>query len=166
MAFSETWLNASITDDDISHQLYHKPERKDRVDGYGGVLLYVKETLQYKRRRDIEPNGIECIWIELTLNHKHILFGLFYRPPRAEHFSSIEDSIHLAMDNGIQDIIITGDFNYDMLNPQLSALTTSINAFCNLSLQVILYGNNTLTMRANTSIFEAVQKYIHDTQRF
>ena len=101
LAFSETWLNDSITDEDISHQLYHKPERKDRADGYGGVLSYVNETLQYKKRRDIEPNCIECIWIELTLNLKHILFDLFYRPPRAEHFSSIEDSIHLAMDTGI-----------------------------------------------------------------
>ena len=48
LAFSETWLNASITDDDISHQLYHKPERKDRADGYGGVLLYVKKLFNIK----------------------------------------------------------------------------------------------------------------------
>ena len=150
LAFSETWLNASITDDDISHQLYHKPERKDRADGYGGVLLYVKETLQYKRRRDIEPNGIECIWIELTLNLKHILFGLFYRPPRAEHFSSIEDSIHLAMDTGIQDIIITGDFNYDMLNPQLSA---KINDLCEqLSFEQVIDEHTHFTEKSSSLI--------------
>ena len=70
----------------------------------------------------MEPNGIECIWIEITLNHKHILFGLFYRPPcaNAAYFSSIEDTIHLAIGTGIQDIIVTGDFNFNMSNEQLS----------------------------------------------
>ena len=63
------------------------------------------------------------MWIELTLRHKHILFGLFYRPPNSDalYFSSIEDSIHLAVDTGIQDIIVTGDFNYNMLATQSSA---------------------------------------------
>ena len=123
LAFSESWLNASVPDEDLSFQLDHKPERNDRVgDSHGGVIIYVKESLHYTRRRDIEPNGIECIWIEITLNHKSILFGLFYRPPSANaaYFSSIEDSIHLAIDTGIQDIIVTGDFNFNMSNEKLS----------------------------------------------
>ena len=123
LAFSESWLNPAVTDDDLSIQLYHKPERKDRVgDSHGGVILYVKDTLHYTRRRDLEPNGIECLWIELVLKHKHILFGLFYRPPssNAAYLSSIDDSVHLAIDTGIQEIIVTGDFNCNMLNAQLS----------------------------------------------
>ena len=32
----------------------------------------------------------------------------------------IEDSISLATDTGVNDIIITGDFNFNMSNPQLS----------------------------------------------
>ena len=28
-AFSETWLNSSITNDDLLFQLYHSPEHKD-----------------------------------------------------------------------------------------------------------------------------------------
>ena len=60
LAFSESWLNPAVTDDDLSLQLYHKPERKDRVgDSHGGVILYVKDTLHYTRRRDLEPNGID-----------------------------------------------------------------------------------------------------------
>ena len=123
LAFSESWLNTAVTDDDLSLQLYHKLERKDRVgDSHGGVILYVKDTLHYTRRMDLEPNGIEFLWIELVLKHKHILFGLFYRPPssNAAYLSSIEDSVHLAIDTGIQEIIVTGDFNCNMLNTQLS----------------------------------------------
>ena len=123
LAFSESWLNPAVTDDDLSLHLYHKPERKDRVgDSHGVVILYVKDTLHYTRRRDLEQNGIECLWIELVLKHKHILFGLFYRPPSSNtaYLSSIEDSVHLAIDTGIQEIIVTGDFNCNMLNAQLS----------------------------------------------
>ena len=79
-------------------------------------MIYVKETVFYCRRRNVESVGIECIWIELTLKHKYILFGLFYRPPNSDstYFTSIEDSIHLAVDTGIQDIVVTGDFNFNM----------------------------------------------------
>ena len=45
-------------------------------------MIYVKDCLRYKRRVDLESRNIESIWIELTNNHKRILFGLFYRPPK------------------------------------------------------------------------------------
>ena len=59
----------------------------------------------------------------MTLKHKHVLFGVFYRPPSSDaaYFSAMEDSISLAIDSGILDIIVTGDFNYNMLNPLLSS---------------------------------------------
>ena len=34
----------------------------------------------------------------------------------------MEDSIHLAIDTGIQGIIVTGDFNFNMINAQLSVI--------------------------------------------
>ena len=87
------------------------------ADSHGGVIIYIKDHINYIRRHDLEPIGVECVLVKLTLKHKHILFGLFNRPPNydALYFSSIEDLIHLAVDTGIQDIIVTGDFNYNML---------------------------------------------------
>ena len=72
--------------------------------------------------------GVESIWIELTLKHKHILFGVFYRPPNSEAvvFSDIEDSINLAVDSGVNDIVITGDFNLNMQNVQSARKITSL----------------------------------------
>ena len=92
-------------------------------------MIYVKNSIYYKRRLDLEPRGIECIWIELVLNYKHVLFGLFYRPPNAylNYYSIIEYSIHLAVDTGINDITITGDFNINMYNSQSAR---KINDFC------------------------------------
>ena len=66
-------------------QSYSTPERKDRVDDrYGGVILYVKEGIRYKRRDDLEIKGIESIWVEVANKHKRILFGVFYRPPNSD----------------------------------------------------------------------------------
>ena len=121
LAFTETWLNPSVPTNDLTIDSYKIPERKDRPgDSHGGVILYVKNNIHYTRRHDLELRGVESIWIELTLKHKHILFGVFYRPPYSEAvvFSAIEDSINLAVDSDVNDIIITGDFNLNMQNVQ------------------------------------------------
>ena len=113
LAFTETWLNPNIVSDDISLISYHHPGRKDRVaDSHRGVIVYIKYSIHYKRHRVLELNGVECIWVELTLRQKHVLFGVFYRPPSADalYFSSIEYSIHLALDTDVNDIILTSDF--------------------------------------------------------
>ena len=62
------------------------------------------------------------------MRQKHVLFGVLYIPPSADalNFSSIEDSIHRAVATGINDIIITGDFNYNMLNAHTSNKIKSI----------------------------------------
>ena len=86
LAFSETWLNPDISTDDLLLDSFNKPERKDRpADSHGGVMVYVKEGLHYKRRHDLEPNRTECIWIELINKTRHVLFWAFYRPPNSDY---------------------------------------------------------------------------------
>ena len=76
LAFTETWLSPSIDINELLLHSYNTPERKDRAgDNHGGVMIYVKDCLHYKRRADLESRNIESIWIELTNNHKRILFG-------------------------------------------------------------------------------------------
>ena len=79
-------------------------------------MIYIKDNIHYIRRHGLEIPGTECIWVEIVMNHKRLLFGLFYRPPDATNHTLIEDSIHLAIDTGMTDIVITGDFNYTMLS--------------------------------------------------
>ena len=82
LAFTGTWLNPFVDTDELLMHSYSTPERKDRAgDTHGGVTIYVIDCLHYKRREDLEPRNIENIWLELTNNHKHVLFGLFYPPP-------------------------------------------------------------------------------------
>lgn len=132
LAFSETWLNPSISQADLILTSFQPPERKDRTaDSYGGVMVYVKESLHYKRRTDLEIIGIECIWLELVLSTKHVLFGVYYRPPSTDalQHSRIIDSIHLAVDTGINNIVVTGDFNIDLAKP---VLAKKIDSICQL----------------------------------
>ena len=84
LCFSETWLNASTDTEDLMLQSLNILERKDRAgDMHGGVMLYVKEGLHYKRRDDLEIQNSESIWIEVANSHKRILVGLFYRSPNS-----------------------------------------------------------------------------------
>ena len=99
---------------------FKPPERKDRArDHHGGVMIYVKDSVHYTRRNDLEPLNIERIWIEIQLKQTRLLFGLFYGPPNSDalYLSAIEDSISLALDTQISNIIVTGDFNLNVLNP-------------------------------------------------
>ena len=80
------------------------------------------------RRGDLEIRGVENIWIELANNHKRVLFGVFYRPPNSDatYFSNIEDSLALAVDTDMADVIVTGDLNLNMLNIRTSRKIESL----------------------------------------
>ncbi|XP_053383663.1 uncharacterized protein LOC123535923 [Mercenaria mercenaria] len=98
---SETWLSDTIETGSITFENYSVPFRKDRVgDSHGGVLVYVKTHIPAIRRYDLEVHGIECIWIELRVSNKKLLFGTFYRPPNSLPIvlTNIENSIGLAYD--------------------------------------------------------------------
>ena len=120
IALSETWLSPSTTDEVISFPTFQKPYRKDRQDHYGGVIVYVKQNIPCKRRHDLEINGIECIWLELKLKSKTVLFSVIYRPPNStsDVTNDIERSIDLAVDTNISTILITGDLNLNYLENQ------------------------------------------------
>ena len=62
LAFSETWLNPSVLSLDLHIQTFREPECKYRLgDSHGGVVIYVKENVHYRRRLDLESRGVECI---------------------------------------------------------------------------------------------------------
>ena len=67
---------------------------------------------------NLEIDGIDCISLELTLRNKTVLFSVFYRPPNvsAQTLVDIENTIDLAFDTNIENIIATGDFNLNCLD--------------------------------------------------
>ena len=84
------------------------------------VLIFVLTLLFFsKRRHDLELPNIECLWVEISIKNKIQLIGTFYRPPNSTNaiLSTIEDSIGLAFETNI---LITGDFNLDILKDNSS----------------------------------------------
>ena len=76
----------------------------------------MRNNIYSRRRNDLELPDIECTWIEVKTYDIKQLIGTFYRPPNCNNMviSTIEDSIGLAFDTNIKNILITGDFNLDI----------------------------------------------------
>ena len=129
LAFSETWLSSTTPIQMLEIPTYKQPERKERtLNNYGGVMIYIKENIFHSRRKDLEIIGIENIWVEIRSHNKQLLFGIFYRPPNVNiHYDSlVEESLGLAIDTGIDNIIVVGDFNKNVLNDKTAKFIESI----------------------------------------
>ena len=79
------------------------------------MMVLIKTTIHASRIQDLETE-CELLWIELTLNKRKTLCGIFYRPP-----ISSPDTIHSLHNslNGIPasaDVILCGDFNVPNVN--------------------------------------------------
>ena len=61
--------------------------------------------------------------MEVTIMAKKVLIGGFYRPPNssADYSYLISESIDRAHNTILNDIIIVGDFNYNMLSNETIA---------------------------------------------
>ena len=79
--------------------------------------MFVRNTIFCKRRYDLEIRGLECVWVEVIVKTKKLLIGGFYSPPNSnlDYFNLILESVDRAHNTNITDIIITGDFSYNML---------------------------------------------------
>lgn len=118
--FTETWLNNEINSHDLKITNYSVPYRYDRTDRAGGVAIYVKDNLACKRRPDLEIQDLECVWLQARSHGHNILVAGIYRPPNAgpNYWTLIQESIDRARNTNINDIVILGDLNNDLLIPQ------------------------------------------------
>jgi hypothetical protein len=115
IAISETHLGPTIPDTRVhidNYCLY----RRDRDRRGGGVCLYISDTLQSKRRTDLETD-IEIIWVEVTFREHKILISSTYRPPGRSaitihsFMTSFQETIDLATNDNAHSMTILGDFN-------------------------------------------------------
>jgi len=76
----------------------------------------VKSDIFVVERRDFEVNDIKCLWLELRIKGRSIILVPFTDPPPilAQFLDCIHPSVSLAVDSGIRNIVVTGDFNMDV----------------------------------------------------
>ena len=87
----------------------------------GGVGFYIKSSLTYTLRRDIDLNlkAVENMWIQIETNTKPITIGVVYRHPvytvdQLNNFNDRLETIFHNLTNSKLDFFRTGDFNIDL----------------------------------------------------
>jgi exonuclease III len=114
LTLSETWL-----DHTIQHEIHiggYTVIRKDRNRHGGGVMMYIREGIDYKERQDLEHERLEATWIEVPnlIGKANTLICSYYRPPekKLDYFNDTLDMINKAEEEN-KNMIICGDFNWD-----------------------------------------------------
>ena len=115
---SETWLSGNVTNTEVAIEGFNL-YRRDRTNGSmgGGVAVYVSNNICSSRRRDLEEDSIEAIWVQLKLKKSQILFCNLYRPPSStsEWMDNVTVMIEKANLENLP-LVVCGDFNCDMLS--------------------------------------------------
>ena len=136
-AISESWLktyNDSLYNiKGYSHECINREDRPG-----GGVTLYIKNSIHYKLRSDLElrVKDVNILFIEIPKNelssHANVLVGVCYRPPHVPASDFIEElDILLEKINKEKNIVyFCGDFNFDTLS-LASAINNKSNEFHN-----------------------------------
>ena len=119
LGLSETKLKDHKSTDVFKINGFQTPFRRDNdSNGGGGLLVYVKNGINARRREDLETHDISCIWLEISPpKSKSFLVGNMYRPPdsRVEYNDRFEEFIDSLIDEN-KEFILLGDFNKDLLN--------------------------------------------------
>jgi hypothetical protein len=124
ICLQETWLNEqSVANDLFNIPGYSAVTLPATCSSHGGLVIYLHDSFQFKKIDLYERSSIwEGIFIEINgdcLSRK-ITLGNIYRPPRDRNcdinsFLDIFSPIMAQLTNTNNDVIISGDFNIDLL---------------------------------------------------
>ena len=126
VALSETWLRdqLQLLDYVSIPGFVTEFQNREGIRG-GGVGVYIKENINYKRRCDIENAHpeLEHLWIEVPGRNKYSrpLVGVIYNSERmlgpSDWLNSLENLLGCLTVYWDGMLILTGDINIDMLHP-------------------------------------------------
>ena len=108
---------------DITIDDYQNPVGTPTEASKGGVLIYVKEGIDFKPREDLhiyKPKELESHFIEaINEKGKNIIIGNIYRHPCMDQSTFIEQYMQPLNDKILKEdkkTYIGGDFNFNLLN--------------------------------------------------
>ena len=133
MCLNETFCDSSISDSEINLPDYSIVRRNRNRHG-GGVAMYIRNSLTFIRRNDLETDDIECIWIEIKCKQKQpVLICSLYRPPSCSvdfigKLSEIIDRVSCEC----KETIVTVDFNSDVSGDDSSTTSNPVTSCFNL----------------------------------
>ena len=138
ITLSETFLNANSNISSLKLDGYKKIEYKNRTNQLGGgVGIYIKSHIISHRKYEFEINNLEAMWHEIKIGCKTILLCTCYRPPNSgsEFWEFLQESLDLALQSQIANIVVMGDLNADPKTydgKKLAEFTAANNLFINV----------------------------------
>ena len=130
------WIKETfLTDAFLNIDGYNFYRRDRGVRHGGGIIVCILKKWNVQRRNDIEDANIETIWLEVSFpKTKPLLLCYIYRPPNAHvswfHYFNIELERATTFNH---DIILTGDFNIDILSSHKSYTAERLNDMMQLN---------------------------------
>ena len=114
ITLSETFLSNTSTHD-LTLGGFHQVVRRDRETFGGGVAVYIRESITFKRLLEYEHDDLEMIWIELNIIEGEIIICTLYRAPWDNNFwDKLEENIeHVKSLCKTQNMLLLGDLNAD-----------------------------------------------------
>ena len=116
ITLSETFLTSNILSEDLKLQGYQEIVRRDRPTHGGGLAVYIREGLSFKRLVNNESGDIEQIWLQLITAEGKLLMCVTYRPPgQDEYWNLLETNIEQTKldHSSVKYYMILGDLNAD-----------------------------------------------------
>ncbi len=133
LAINETKLDSDVPLNLISLEGYTWVSKNRNRSG-GGVGFYIRNSINFEIRSDLNQNGIEVLTIEiLKYKSKPFLVSTWYLPPNSpiELLTKFENVLQL-IDIEEKESIILGDINCDLLQKDLDHKTKELNFITNL----------------------------------
>ena len=118
-AVTESRLDCTFLDSKICPSGY-TCYRKDRNRNGGGCIVFVRSKWPSKRRNDLESDCLQMVRVEKCPEKaKNTIFAVMYKPPsmnQEKFISGLEQEFVAKMDDEmVNDLIIMGDFNVDVI---------------------------------------------------
>ena len=114
ITISETHLHAGVPNDLFKIQGFHDIIRKDRGSEGGGVAMFIRDSIGYKRVYKYEKPDIEAIWVQINTIEGKVLVCSCYRPPdKGSFWNDFETVLDEIKQDQVNNTIILGDLNAD-----------------------------------------------------
>ena len=126
---SETWLKSYHSDKFVAIEGFEVVRNDRRLKRSGGVILYVREGLNYRVLKLSENVSSEYIFIEVIFPDSKILVGAYYKAPKVDELDDLKEVL-LEVTVSYQDIILLGDFNENYLGAISGTCTYCRNGTC------------------------------------
>lgn len=136
LGISETWTKSYITNKSIAINGFNIV-RNDRIGKRGGgVALYINSNLKFNVVASSNKTDIEYLFVEILLNSEKYIVGVIYRP---RGYLNCLDNVIADLCSKYKNIIIMGDFNYNLL--ENSKLDLMKSYWENYGLEIMCNGN-------------------------